>query len=159
VAWVEGAAVSVGRGTAHPFEWVGAPWLDGPRLALTLQQQALPGVAFTPIDFVPEAGTPYGNQVCHGIAVRVTDREAFDASLLGAALLQALDRAGPDLFHAERTLGMVGSAETLRLLREGIPPAEARRRWEAGWGDFHQRRQAALLYEAPAPPGVGASAP
>lgn len=159
VAWVEGAAVSVGRGTDHPFEWVGAPWVDGSRLAQRLQAEALPGVAFRAIEFVPLEGTPYGGQRCRGVAIHITDPAAFDAALLGAALLQALDRSGPDSFHAERTLGMVGSASTLRQLRDGLSPREARSRWEADWGDFTRRREAALLYEAPAPtPATGASA-
>ena len=33
VALIEGANVSVGRGTATPFELVGAPWIDGKALA------------------------------------------------------------------------------------------------------------------------------
>lgn len=150
VAWVEGASVSVGRGTGRPFEWVGAPWVDSAKLLRLLQAQALPGLAFESIDFVPQAGTPYGGQRCHGVAIRITDRAAYDASLLGAALLQALDSLDREAFHAERTLGMVGSAEALRQLREGLAPREARSRWEAGWGDYLKRREAALLYEGPA---------
>ena len=154
VAWVEGAPVSVGRGTGHPFEWVGAPWVDGARLAQALAALALPGLAVQAVEFVPQGAAalvPYAGQRCQGVALRITDRERFDASLLGAALVQALHRLWPERFHAERTLGMVGSADTLQQLRDGLPPAEARTRWEAGWGDFARRRAAALLYEAPAP--------
>ena len=148
VAWIEGAPVSVGRGTEHPFEWVGAPWIDGARLAQALTDLQLPGLAVQKIQFVPKAA-PYADQRCEGVALRVTDRERFDASLLGAALVQSLHRLWPRQFVAERTLGMVGSAQALQQLRDGLPPAQARERWEKNWGDFLQRRAAALLYEAP----------
>lgn len=149
VAWVEGAAVSVGRGTDHPFEWVGAPWLAPHALAQALVAAGLPGLAISDIEFVPDGPAslvPYAGQRCRGVALRITDREQFDASLLGAALLQALDRLGPDTFHLERTLGMVGSADVLRALHEGAPPADVRARWIERWGDFLRRRESALLY-------------
>ena len=43
VAMVEGANVSVGRGTDSPFELVGAPWIDGKALADLMNARA-PGV-------------------------------------------------------------------------------------------------------------------
>lgn len=148
VAWIEGAPVSVGRGTEHPFEWVGAPWIDGAKLAQALTDLQLPGLAVQKIQFVPKAA-PYADQRCEGVALRLTDRQHFDAALLGAALVQSLHRLWPRQFMAERTLGMVGSAQAVQQLREGLPPAQARERWEKDWGDFMQRRAAALLYEAP----------
>ena len=30
--FIEGTNVSEGRGTAHPFEWIGAPWIDAQKL-------------------------------------------------------------------------------------------------------------------------------
>jgi len=40
VALLEATNVSVGRGTDTPFEVVGAPWIDGPRLAAELARGA-----------------------------------------------------------------------------------------------------------------------
>ena len=37
---LEGTNLSEGRGTTRPFEWVGAPYLDGPRLAAALERRA-----------------------------------------------------------------------------------------------------------------------
>jgi uncharacterized protein YbbC (DUF1343 family) len=119
------------------------------------------------VEFVPQGAAalvPYAGQRCQGVALRVVDRERFDASLLGAALVQALHRLWPERFHAERTLGMVGSAQALQQLRDGVPPGDARQRWEAGWGGFMRRRAAALLYEtdgegSAALPEAAASAP
>lgn len=158
VAWVEGAPVSVGRGTEHPFEWIGAPWIDGARLAQALTDLRLPGLAVRTVHFVPKAA-PHAGQRCDGVALRVTDRERFDAALLGAALVQTLHRLWPRAFMAERTLGMVGSAQVLQQLRDGLPPVQARERWERSWGDFLQRRDAVLLYEASPAPRLPIRAP
>lgn len=148
VAWIEGAAVSVGRGTEHPFEWVGAPWIDASRLAQAIDSLQLPGLSVRPTSFVPDQ-PPYAGQRCEGVALTVTDRQRFDASLLGAALVQSLHRLWPKQFDAERTIGMVGSAEALQMLRDGVAPVQARERWEQRWGDFLSRRAAALLYPEP----------
>ena len=45
---LEGTNLSEGRGTTRPFEWVGAPYLDGPKLAAALERRGLPGVRFRP---------------------------------------------------------------------------------------------------------------
>ena len=45
---VEGTNLSEGRGTTRPFELVGAPWLDGPALARSLEKEGLDGVGFRP---------------------------------------------------------------------------------------------------------------
>ncbi len=42
---LETTNLSVGRGTERPFEWIGAPWLDGRKLAAGLAQEHLAGVA------------------------------------------------------------------------------------------------------------------
>jgi uncharacterized protein YbbC (DUF1343 family)/CubicO group peptidase (beta-lactamase class C family) len=146
VAWVEGANVSVGRGTDRPFERVGAPWISGRILADALGAQALPGVSFEPIVFSPGDST-YAGQTCEGVAITVTDRDRLDATLLGAALTQTLYRLWPDRFRIELTLGMVGSASTLDALRAGADLQALQDEWRAASQDFAARRGAVLLYQ------------
>ena len=50
---LEGTNLSEGRGTTRPFEWIGAPYLDGPRLAAALERRGLPGVRFRAASFEP----------------------------------------------------------------------------------------------------------
>ena len=54
VGLLETTNVSVGRGTDPPFEWIGAPWIDGRQLAAALAERNLPGVRFVPV--VADAG-------------------------------------------------------------------------------------------------------
>ncbi|MFW5741620.1 MAG: exo-beta-N-acetylmuramidase NamZ domain-containing protein, partial [Myxococcota bacterium] len=50
---LEGTNLSEGRGTTRPFEVLGAPWLDGFRLADALHALALPGFVARPMTFQP----------------------------------------------------------------------------------------------------------
>jgi uncharacterized protein YbbC (DUF1343 family)/CubicO group peptidase (beta-lactamase class C family) len=145
VAWIEGANVSVGRGTAHPFEWVGAPWIDAHRWATSLRQAGLPGVDFSPTTFTPESG-PYRGQPCHGVRIVVTDRGAFDAPLLGALLVRSLATGWPGTFDLAATRAIIGSDETLRLLREGADLEVIAASWQARLSVFLARRARYLLY-------------
>ena len=147
VAWVEGANISVGRGTDHPFEWVGAPWIDAQALTTALNAAALPGVQFSPITFTPNAG-PYRGQACQGVQVRVVDRNRFDAPLLGAVLTRQLYALWPKDFQLDKTLALIGSADTLQGLREGVAPQDWAARWQEGLSRFQQRRATYLLYDA-----------
>lgn len=128
VALIEGANISVGRGTAHPFEWIGAPWIDGVALAANLNAQAL-GARFAPIDFVPTESRYRGVQ-CHG--VRIVWDEDRAVGRLGIALLIALHALYSDEFDLAATLDSVGSVQVWQAVRDGagidaIEAIEARR--------------------------------
>jgi uncharacterized protein YbbC (DUF1343 family) len=73
---VEGTNLSEGRGTTRPFELLGAPWIDGVRLADELHALALPGVRARPVTFQP-AFQKHAGSICGGIHVHVTDADAF----------------------------------------------------------------------------------
>ena len=75
---IEYANLSVGRGTDTPFEQVGAPWIDGPRLAEALNARRLPGVRVYPTTFTPSS-SKYAGELCRGVFLIVTDRDAHPA--------------------------------------------------------------------------------
>src|SRR5262249_17728791 len=60
IGLLETTNVSVGRGTERPFEWVGAPWIDGRRLAEALAAEGLPGVRFVPVSLTPSGSVHKG---------------------------------------------------------------------------------------------------
>ncbi|CAB3679380.1 serine hydrolase [Trinickia soli] len=116
VALIEGANVSVGRGTAHPFEWIGAPWIDAVALADALNAQSA-GAHFAPVDFVPTESTYRGVQ-CHGVSI-VRDSGSTSVGRLGIALLMALHTLYPSQFDMAATRDSVGSAEVWRAIADG----------------------------------------
>jgi uncharacterized protein YbbC (DUF1343 family) len=113
---IEGANVSVGRGTPHPFEWIGAPWIDGPRLASAIDALHL-GVRVTPIDFVPTEST-YRGRLCHGIAISRGPTQPPPAQL-GIALLVTLRALYPTQLDLAATRASVGSSQVWHALDTG----------------------------------------
>lgn len=145
VGMVEGANVSVGRGTATPFEVVGAPWIDARRLHAYLKGRNLGGVHFEPITFTPTADR-YASQLCHGVRIVLDDRNALDSPALGVELIAALYRLQPRDFRVGATLGMVGSARVIEEIKSGDGVASITARWRPALERFRQLRAKYLLY-------------
>ena len=94
---VEGTNLSEGRGTTRPFEIIGAPWIDGGRLADDLHALALPGVRARPLTFQP-AFQKHAGTVCGGVHVHVTDAMAFRPLATYLALVTLAYMQNPDRF-------------------------------------------------------------
>jgi uncharacterized protein YbbC (DUF1343 family) len=94
---IEGTNLSEGRGTTRPFEFVGAPWLDGVRLADELHALSLPGTRARPVTFLPgfqkHAGT-----ICGGVQIHVTDAATFRPFATYLALVTLAHGQAPDRF-------------------------------------------------------------
>jgi uncharacterized protein YbbC (DUF1343 family) len=95
---LEGTNLSEGRGTTRPFELLGAPWLDGQRLAEDLARERLPGVAFRPASFAPTWDKHAGVR-CHGVELFVTDPERFRPFRAGLACVLHARRQDPGRFR------------------------------------------------------------
>jgi uncharacterized protein YbbC (DUF1343 family) len=145
VGMIESANVSVGRGTATPFEVIGAPWIDGDRLARYLSGRRLPGVGFEAVTYTP-AASPYAHQRCGGVRFKVTDRNALDVAALGVELAAALYRLYPGKFLIDKTVGMVGSRQVIQAIKNGDDPRAIERRWQPGLEAFGRLRARYLLY-------------
>lgn len=145
VGMIEGGEVSVGRGTAGPFQVVGAPWLDGRGLAMDLAAAGLAGLSVAPTEFVPVTG-PWAGQHCHGVRLTVNDRNALDTPALGVALAATLQRRHPRQFSLDRIVASVGSQATVDAIRAGRPVGEIVAGWRQSLDDFLGVRQRYLLY-------------
>ena len=130
---------------ATPFELIGAPWIDGDRLARYLSGRRLPGVVFEPLTFTP-AASPYAHQRCGGVRFKVTDRTALDVAALGVELAAALYRLYPGKFQIDMTVSMVGSRQVIQAIKNGDDPRVMERRWQPGLEAFGRLRGKYLLY-------------
>jgi len=145
VGMIEGANVSVGRGTATPFEVVGAPWIDGNALANQLSARGLAGVRFEAATFTPSESA-YAGKTCGGIRLTITDRNLLDTPLLGIELMAALYRLYGSQFLIDHTLGLIGSRASLDAVKAQTDPREIARSWTPSLEDFRGRREPHLLY-------------
>ena len=94
---IEGTNLSEGRGTTRPFEIVGAPWIDGVRLAADLHEQKLAGMRARPLTFQPTFHKHAG-KVCGGVHVHVTDAARFRPYATYVALVACAQRQDPTRF-------------------------------------------------------------
>lgn len=145
VAMVEGANVSVGRGTDRPFELLGAPWINSRKFSEYLNQRRIPGVRFLPTDFKP-ASSSYKGEVCHGIQIMLLDRQALRSPELGVELASALFRLYPENFNLDEAVSLIGSRRVVEEIRSGVDSREIAYRWQQALQEFRRNRAKYLLY-------------
>ncbi len=88
----EGTNLSEGRGTAKPFELIGAPWLDASTVIRRMGEQ--PGVYLREAYFTPTF-SKYAGELCCGIQLHVYDREAYRPFATGLRLFCAIRECHP----------------------------------------------------------------
>ena len=151
----EAVNVSEGRGTDRPFEVIGAPWLDHVRAVELLRGVELRGVRFDTLTFVPEKKAYHSRppelagERLRGIALRVTDRDAFEPYRAGIALLWAVNRLHPErLVWNDATLDRLVATPRLKaMLVAGRTPAEIFAAWKGEVERFTARSAPYRLYE------------
>lgn len=139
------AGVSVGRGTEAPFEEFGAPWMDGSRVASALNQAHLPGLKFVARPFIPVSGL-YAGRRCGGVAIRVGDRAAVRSMRMGLEIAVLLKKMYPQDFDVSKTITLLGNADTVQKLQDGVPAAEIISSWQPALATFEQLRRKYFLY-------------
>jgi uncharacterized protein YbbC (DUF1343 family)/CubicO group peptidase (beta-lactamase class C family) len=147
VAIIEGANVSVGRGTDTPFELIGAPWIDGKEFVNFLNQRKIRGVSFVATSFMPTSDR-YKNQLCHGVRVVIEDRNDLDTPQLGIELTSALHRLYGTKFQLDDTVGMIGARWVVQAIKDGIDARTIAQRWQPSLEEFRKLRAGYLLYPA-----------
>jgi len=146
----EGTPISVGRGTDRAFQQVGAPWLDGGRLAARLQALAVPGVRFVAVSFAPEnpGDGKFGGTEVQGVRLEA-DGPAYDPTLAALALLVEIKAMSGDRWswrvgHFDR---LAGTDALRNALDAGVSYRELAQGWGDGLEEYVDRRAAYLLYD------------
>jgi uncharacterized protein YbbC (DUF1343 family) len=84
-----------GVGYTMPFELVGAPWVDGEKLAEYLNSCKLAGVEFRPLSYKPFYFDT-SNGRFHGVQIHVVDRENLSMTSVQFTILDALRKLFPE---------------------------------------------------------------
>lgn len=136
----EGTALSVGRGTAFPFQVVGHPLLKG-IYPFSFTPVSIPGVSDNP---------PQKAQVCYGIDLRKYNIDNIVKSgKLNLSWIIGLYKAFPDkahFFNAYFTK-LAGSETLRRQIEAGKTAEEIRRSWEPQLSRYKLMRKKYLLYQ------------
>jgi len=143
---LEGTSLSLGRGTALPFEVCGAPWIDGNTLAEALNRLQLPGVRFRATAFTPSAST-HAEIECHGVQVHVTDRDSLRPVEMVLHLIAAARCLSGDAWkwnpHFDR---LVGSSSIRSALDAETNVSEILAAWKESISQFLDQREKYQMY-------------
>jgi uncharacterized protein YbbC (DUF1343 family) len=143
---LEGTNLSLGRGTALPFEVCGAPWLDGYTLAESMNELGLPGVRFRATTFTPSSSNHAGSE-CHGVQVHVTDRDLLRPVEMALHLIAVARCSSADAWmwnpHFDR---LAGNGSLRSELEAGTHVTEIVGMWKESISAFLQQREKYLMY-------------
>lgn len=144
---LEATRASEGRGTQTPFTLVGAPQVDGERLADTLNGAALPGVSaeaarFTPRSVSAAPSPKHEGRAVGGLRLTITDHRRYRPVATGVHLFTALAAQLGDRFvdrpsFLQRLAGdgfvnaFTAGADAATLIEEGAAEAQAFAKWRA----------------------------
>lgn len=145
IGLLETTNVSVGRGTDTPFELVGAPWIDGRKLAAALNAARLAGVRFVPVRFTPGASTHKGSE-CGGVNIVVTGRAQFEPVTTGLEIAAQLLKLYPKDFAADQFNRLLANQKVYDAFRHGAEGRALRQIWETDLANFRAIRSKYLLY-------------
>jgi uncharacterized protein YbbC (DUF1343 family) len=153
---LEGTNLSEGRGTTHPFQMCGAPFLHPNLVATVLSKENLPGVAFRPVSFKPTFQKWQGEQ-CGGVELHVTDRAVFQPVRTSLALLHHMRelsgkhfawRIEPYEFIKDKLAIdlLFGSDRERMQMQSGMPWRDIIAEWAEEEADFLFHRKPFLIY-------------
>jgi uncharacterized protein YbbC (DUF1343 family) len=158
MGFVGETAVNEGRGTPTPFTLLGAPWLDGPRIAERLNALALPGARFEPAVYTPRsipsvATNPrWQGRAIQGARIIVTDvarSQPLEAGMhvLAALAAEARSKGAGPLIPADGLFNhLAGTLRLRRMLESGSDGTAIGASWQAEVAAFRSRRAPYLLY-------------
>jgi uncharacterized protein YbbC (DUF1343 family) len=146
---------NVGVGYTLPFQVIGAPWIDGERLAVKLRAQNLPGVQFHPFYFRPFFGR-CKKQTCSGVRIVVTDPAAYRPVTTQFIMLGLIKSLYPEQFREKLVSDparhaffckVVGTDQVLKIIQgEKLIAWKLASLDEEARQAFVQRRAPYLLY-------------
>jgi uncharacterized protein YbbC (DUF1343 family)/CubicO group peptidase (beta-lactamase class C family) len=146
VCLLETTNVSVGRGTNTPFELVGAPWLDGQKLASYLNARQIAGVRFVPVRFTPTTGANKDIE-SGGVNIIVTDRTRLQSVALGIEIAAALHQLYPSDWKVDGFVRLLANSDVFERVKRGDSAESIVRSWSNSLEQFRAARANVLLYD------------
>lgn len=145
IGLLETTNISVGRGTDTPFEIIGAPYIDGMKLARELNVRNLAGGRFVPVRFTPKSST-FKNEDCGGVQIVVTNRAQFRPVTTGIEIALALRKLYPNEWKIDDYARLLVNADTLARVKRSESLQSIEAAWQTELENFKRARARALLY-------------
>jgi len=139
LCFFEGTTISVGRGTAFPFQVFGSPNLPYPKFGFT----------FTPRSVPASINPPLLNQDCHGRDLRIiptTELQARKQINLSYLLEAYQSYPHKDKFFNNFFDRLAGTNMLRSQIKAGLNEQQIRQSWQPGLETFKKTRAKYLLY-------------
>lgn len=152
----EGTNISEGRGSDRPFEYIGAPFIDGYSLAEELSRYGLEGIEFSPVRFTPRqimswmAKPKYADEECGGVYMKVTDKSKARPFRAAVAILVTLQKLYPGGFviNSNNFIDKLSGTTRLRtMLSSGDSYENIVSSYNNELSSFKELRKKYLLYQ------------
>ncbi|HEY0304177.1 MAG TPA: DUF1343 domain-containing protein, partial [Longimicrobiales bacterium] len=147
----EATNLTVGRGTAEPFSYLGATWLDAAQLLQRLAKYDFPGVKLDTTRFVPqgEGWVPFRGEQVRAIRITVTDRDKYQPVWLTLVLLSEIKKQHPNDFKISNVgfTQMLGSQWARDAFDRGDDPRIIWSRWQTELVRWNALKRKYALYE------------
>ncbi|MDW7680766.1 MAG: DUF1343 domain-containing protein, partial [bacterium] len=139
-----------GVGYTSPFELIGAPWIEGEKLAQELNRRNLPGVFFRPTHFRPFYFL-FVKEECSGVQIHILDHETFEPVKVQLHILTAIHQLYPDrkIFDTNRAVSFdraFGTDAVRKAILNGDSAETIIERWNIQIREFEPIRKKYLLY-------------
>jgi uncharacterized protein YbbC (DUF1343 family) len=136
----EGTIVSLGRGTDHPFQYIGNPYVD---------QSSFP-FSFTPKSTTITKKPKYQDTLCYGVDMTlqfqsILNQKEIDLTMLNMFYHHSLNKQ--DVFFDTNFNYHAGSEDLKQQTILSISPNEIKKSWQPAIETFKQIRKKYLIYK------------
>lgn len=146
VAMLEGLKnYSVGRGTDTPFEFFGADWIDGKRVADHLNSKNLEGVRFYAVQRTPQS-SKFAGKAISGVQITIVDRAAVRATSVGLEVAKTIVELHPGRVKLGETEKLIGNRSTIEAVEKYVLSKAIYEAWLLETESYLRVRQQYLLY-------------
>jgi len=145
--YLEATNLSEGRGTESPFHIIGAPFVDGPRLAGLIRSERIAGLTVRDARFTP-GSSKFSGAVCSGVNIELEMNDSLRPVRVGMQILSVLQRVCRDSMTVNRRglSRLLGDPEAFDLITGGETPANVAGRWETARREFMARASRYHIY-------------
>ncbi|MCF1585154.1 DUF1343 domain-containing protein [Tetragenococcus koreensis] len=143
--------VSEGRGTAKPFQLIGAEFINSTQYAKELNELNLPGVKFRPTAFTPASGQKVEEELAEGVEVYITNPDNYEPVFTGLSMIKVMnDNYSDDIeWRDDEWLAqLTGKSYIEEDLKNGEEIDDIVEKWQPELETFKETREVYLLYDS-----------
>ncbi|HZJ00379.1 MAG TPA: DUF1343 domain-containing protein, partial [Gemmatimonadaceae bacterium] len=145
--YFEGTNLTEGRGTDRPFEQIGAPYLDAPKVAELMNQKNLPGIRFEAITMpVAASAAKYPGLTIPAIRFVITDRQAYRPVRTSLILINEIRQRHPNNFAWRSSIDRLTGTDKVRAAIDKGELAPLLAEWDKEAAEFKEMSRQFYLY-------------